>query len=115
MTIRLKQNDTVPNLEQTLTDPDGMSADLRFYNDVRFIMRDKYTLETIIDSGVSENVNVIDDENGVVEYDWSGEDTARAGEYEAEWQVNYGSDSSEIEISTYPNDGYIDITIVSDI
>jgi len=107
----IKQGDTSPVLEQTLTDSNGTPENLTGYISIKFIMRDKHTLETIINDDTSGNLSVVDAESGIVKYEWDTDDTTRSGTYEAEWQVQFADGS----IGTYPNSGYINIEIVSDI
>lgn len=55
--------------------------------------------------------DVYDEANGKVRYDWAGSDTDTAGVYEGEFVVTLSGGG----VVTFPQDGYIKITILDDV
>lgn len=49
--------------------------------------------------------------SGIVQYAWSGSDTATAGMYSAEFEITFGDG----KIETFPNSDYIRVEILDDI
>ena len=103
----MKQNDTSPSIKVTCYDTDDTAIDLTGALSVRFHMRLKSDLSVKVDADGS----VIVATDGTIKYDWSAGDTDTAGIYEAEFEVTYADSSVE----TFPNDGYITVTILDDI
>lgn len=56
-------------------------------------------------------VTIQDVEGGVLRYDWQGSDTALAGRYEAEFEVQLPGGL----ITTFPNLGFISVIVSPDI
>lgn len=111
MTFTIKRGDTSPPIKYKLIGPDDYGKDIRGYNDVQFFMRERDEYTIVVSDDVSGNVNVVDAENGIIEYDWTAGDTETSGTYDAEWQVEFNDGSVE----TYPNDRFITVKIVDDI
>jgi hypothetical protein len=102
--MQLKRNDLEPALRATLKDADG-PVNLTGLT-VRFLMRDS--------SGIlkaSGLCTLVDAPNGVVTYSWQSGDTDTAGDYTAEFEVTVSVGRTR----TFPNGGYIQITIVEDL
>lgn len=111
MTFTIKRGDTSPPIKFQLIAPDGAGKDIRGFNDVQFFMREAEDIDVVVSDNVAGEVDVVDAEQGIVQYLWQDGDTDSAGEYEAEWEVEYGDGSLE----TFPNNDYIDVEIVEDI
>lgn len=103
----IKQNDTAPNLDATLSNARKRPRILTGAT-VVFHMRLQSDLTVKITSGAC----TIDDPSlGICHYPWSASDTDTAGIYEGEFQVTY----SDATVETFPNSDYIIITITDDI
>ena len=105
MAFRIKQNDTSPSLEATLSDANLVPADILAAT-VMLHMK-------AIGGGVvlDEQMTITDAENGVVQYDWQVGDTSTAGTYYVEFEVTY-SDGS---IETFPNTGSLPLVITREL
>lgn len=97
----LKAGDTQPNLRIQLLQ-DGETRDLENWVP-RVRVRNTQTDEVV----VSSSANIADAKNGIIEYNWTSGDTSEAALYEAEVTIEKSG-----EAITFPNDGYVDITIV---
>jgi hypothetical protein len=101
-TFHIKQNDTLPPIEATLTDHDGPmnleDATVRLL--VSGLVNTTKTL-TITD------VDIIDAGGGQVRHEWADDETDTAGTYRAEWEVTFSSGRK----LTFPNDAYDTIVI----
>ena len=101
MAFRIKQNDTSPSLEATLSDANLVPVNI--------------TAATVMlhmkaiggDVVLDEQMTITDAEGGVVQYDWQAGDTATVGTYYVEFEVTY-SDGS---IETFPNTGSLPLVI----
>ena len=97
----IKQNDTRPIIQATLTGIDLTGATARFLMRLRGDKSSKVaTTATISDNGPP----------GVVRYNWASGDTDTAGIYEGEFEITFSGGL----IETYPNGEYIRITILED-
>jgi hypothetical protein len=106
MSFKIKENDTTPSLRASLLNGSGDPVDL-IGTTVRFYMRLMGSNSTTIDASAS----VINEANGIVQYDWVAGDTADVGSYQAEFEVTY----SDGNIETFPNANYIGVEIIDDI
>lgn len=106
MAFQIKQSDTSPILEATLTTAAGVAIDLSGAS-VRFHMRRAGATATVVDAAAT----VVTAASGIVRYAWQAADTASAGSYVCEFEVTY-SDST---IETFPNSGYIRVDVLGDI
>jgi hypothetical protein len=95
MAFSLKQNDTSPSLQATLKDAAQNPVDLEGAT-VKLHMK---SAEGILK--VNAAMTVVDQNNGIIQYDWQSGDTDTAGTYYVEFQVTYADSSVE----TFPNDG----------
>jgi len=95
-THNIKQNDTSPILQGTLTDGAGVVVDLTGAT-VVFSMRDETSLTLKIDKQACVLVDAV---NGVVSYTWlaANNDTDTPGTYIGEFQSTNGA-----SVETYPN------------
>ncbi len=102
-TFFIKRGDTSPAirfvLEPATTDLTGAS--------VRFLMRVRGgaqvtdgTAQIVADAGAP-----------TVQYDWAADDTAQAGQFEAEFEVSYPDGA----IETFPNAGFIPVRVGEDV
>jgi len=101
MAFTIKQGDTSPSLVANLVTPSRQPVFLGGAS-VLFHMRGRRSTGVL-----TAAATVVDAETGQVRYDWAEGDTAVAGDFEAEFEVTYADGSVE----TFPNEGYIDITI----
>lgn len=108
--FKIKQGDTSPALEAQLIDPDGEPAPLSLATDVTFHFGESGgTL--IVEDDLDGGVKIVDEDDGIVHYEWSQGETSDDGTYEAEFIVTYNTG----EIRSYPNNEYITVTIKQDI
>ncbi len=108
--IELKRNDTRPYLDSTLSDSDG-ALDLTGCT-VKFFMLDSDGNEVVNQSSTGTLVTLPNATAGQVRYYWQAADTSTSGNFTAEWQVVYSSDSSKV---TVPNDGYLTVVVQDDL
>ena len=106
MGFKIKQNDTSPIIQATLTDSSDAAVDLTGAS-IRFHMR-KYRASS---TKVSAAAVIVDEDAGTVKYVWQAADTNTAGSYQAEFQVTF----SDGTIETFPNTDFIQVDIVDDI
>lgn len=99
MNFFIKQNDTSPAMSYKLYTAQGAIVNLEGAA-VRFMMED------IIDAPAAVVAN-----QGEISYNWQQGDTAKAGTFKAEFQVNYANGG----IETFPNGGYILVTILPEL
>lgn len=101
----IKQNDTSPAIQAALKTPNKQPVNL-IGASVIFHMKDETGRVLVSNTAV-----VVDDEAGIVRYDWVDGDTSSDGICFGEFQVTYEDDT----IETFPNDGYIKIKITAEI
>lgn len=106
MNFTIKQENTSPLLGAQLQDANFDPIDLTGAT-VVFNMADMDS-DVVVNGGAC---TIPDEENGRVQYQWSAADTDVAGAFRGEFKVTYSSG----EIETFPNNGYIRVTIVSDL
>jgi hypothetical protein len=116
MTFTIKRGDTSPAIRSRLVPADKTQGNgIVGYQKVRFFMRDptdyEIVAEGLAEKSANDTIAVLDAANGDVSYQWQAGDTDEPGMFEAEWEVTFGDGT----IETFPNDGYIDIHIMSDI
>lgn len=104
--LTIKQNDTWPPLEATLSDQDG-PVNLTTASTILLLLKPALTPLTIF-QGVCEVVSAVD---GKIRYVWDEPDTAIADTYAGEFEVTW-TDST---ITTFPNAGYFSLEIQPDI
>jgi hypothetical protein len=105
MAFTLKQNDTSPSIQATLKDASGSAVDLSGAT-VKFHVKSvDGTLK------VNQTATLVDEDNGVVKYDWQAGDTDTVGTYYAEFQVSY----ADLTTETFPNNDNIVILIKSEL
>jgi hypothetical protein len=56
-------------------------------------------------------MTIVDDTNGVVQYDWQVGDTDTVGAYYVEFQVTY----SDASVETFPNNGSKIVSVVREL
>lgn len=107
----IKQGDTAPRIESTLTDGANTPVDIA-QADIFFTLRridDDGT--PIVNKIAASNDQITDGEDGsrgFVHYDWTIGDTDIAGGYRAEWEVLFVNNL----VMTFPNNGYDLIAII---
>ena len=106
MPFFIKQNDTLPNLRATLQNADASPIDLTTAVAVRLAVK-------AMDGTPAwkKACTVIDDEAGIVEYDFDATDTVIPEAYQGEFEIEWPGD----EFQTVPNDTYFTFTIVADL
>lgn len=105
----IKQNDTRPSIKAQLLGEYNEKRDLTTVTveSVTFHMKRVKTGEVVVDAAAT----VVNEENGIVAYEWSDGDTADVGRYKAEFQLEYENSGTE----TFPNNDDIDIVIREEI
>lgn len=111
MTFHIVKGDTSPAIEYQLQDSDGNPVNITGFNEIRFHMRKKGVKAPKVDADTSGNVSATDAEKGKVKYDWEKGNTDEAGDFEAEWEVEYIDGT----IETFPNRRKIDVDIEEEI
>lgn len=105
MAFTLKQNDTSPSIQATLKNASGSAVDLSGAT-VKFHVKSvDGTLK------INQTATLVDEDNGVVKYDWQAGDTDTVGTYYAEFQVSY----ADLTTETFPNNDNIVILIKSEL
>lgn len=99
----LKQHDTFPSFDATLTDSLGAAINLTG-STVRVYMSSGATL-------INGSCTIVSPTAGTVTYTWVTGDTNTIGDYNVEWEITYGSGA----IETVPNDGYKTLKIIADL
>jgi hypothetical protein len=105
MAFVIKQNDTLPRLRATLKEADNTPIDLTDATQVHLVLKQKDGTPSF-----KNPCTIIDDEAGIVEYEWEAVDTAEDGTYDGEFEITWGT-----EVQTVPNDKYFDVLIVKDL
>lgn len=98
----IKQGDTLPTLDATLTQANKQPISLAGVTQVLFKMRNSAGTTVINSPAIITNAS-----KGKVSYAWQASDTLLAGNYEAEFEVYF--DGGTIE--TIPNNDYIEVCI----
>jgi hypothetical protein len=106
MPFTIKRNDTSPVLQTVLTDPSGNVIDLTAA-DVRFHMKQYRSSTAKIDA----EATVVDEDAGLVRYEWEIGDTDTVGSYQAEFEVSFIDGTVE----TFPNADFIQVDIIYDL
>ena len=106
MSFYIKQNDTVPSLRAALQNGSGDAVDITGAT-CQFHMRVLGQTTVTVDA----SAQIIDEETGIVQYNWVADDTDTIGSYQAEFEVTYPDGTVE----TFPNNGYIRVEITDDI
>lgn len=106
MAFNIKQGDTSPSLRVKLKNPDQSAANLTGAS-VRFHMR---AVDASVAS-VDHDATIVDVTGGEVQYDWQAGNTSAAGSFYGEFEVTF----SDGTVGTYPNDGYLDISITEEL
>lgn len=105
-TFVIKQNDTSPSIEATLTDINGSAVNIAS-SSVRFHMKNMSNNTLTVDQAAT----IVNAASGIVRYAWQAEDTQKPGLYNCEFEVTYSDNS----IETFPNDDKIIVSIESEI
>lgn len=104
--FNLKQNDRLPIAAAALKNPDGSAVNLAG-TAVRFIMR----LAGSTSPKIAAAATITSASTGGVSYGWTAADTDTAGTFQAEFEVTFGGGL----IQTYPNTGYLAVSILDDL
>lgn len=105
-TFVIKQNDTSPSIEATLTDINGSAVNIASAS-VRFHMKNMSNNTLTVDQAAT----IVNAASGIVRYAWQAADTQKPGLYNCEFEVTYSDNS----IETFPNDDKIIVSIESEI
>jgi hypothetical protein len=102
----IKRHDTRPSLSATLK-RDGVAIDLTAATSVKLILKQQTTPFT----AVTGTCTIVTPASGIIRYDWIAADTAVAGTYDCEFEINWGGGNKE----TVPNDKEKVVDIRADI
>jgi hypothetical protein len=105
-TFVIKQNDTSPSIEATLTNINGGAINIASAS-VRFHMKNMSNNVLTVD----QPATIVNAANGIVRYAWQAADTQTPGMYNCEFEVTYSDNS----IESFPNDDKIIVSIESEI
>lgn len=105
MAFRIKQNDTSPSLEATLSDANLVPVNL---TSATVMLHMKAIGGDVV---LDEQMTVTDAVGGVVQYDWQAGDTATVGTYYVEFEVTY----SDASVETFPNTGNLPLVITREL
>ena len=105
MAFRIKQSDTSPSLEATLSDANLVPVNITSAT-VKLHMK-------ALGGGVvlDEQMTITDAVGGVVQYDWQAGDTSTVGTYYVEFEVTY----SDASVETFPNTGSLPLVITREL
>jgi hypothetical protein len=103
----LKQNDTRPVLDATLTE-NGTALNLTTATSVKFIMRQQGSLGS---AKINTTAAFVNRTSGTVRYTWTSGDTDTIGSFNAEFEVTW----SDGGVSTHPSNGYLTIDVQDDL
>jgi len=107
--VNKKRHSRRPYLRMRVKDSDGVAFDFTGAVGVTFVM---FTKSEEPVEKVSSPANIVGDPaEGILEYQWASADLDTAGEFIAEFDVDYGGG----EIMTLPENGNILITIFEDV
>ena len=101
----LKQNDTWPALNATLSDVNG-PINLTTATTVKIIIK-----PTGGGSAITGTCTIVSAAAGTVRYSWVSGDTALAGTYQGEFEITW----ADGKIGTVPNEGYFSLEILADL
>jgi len=106
----VKQNDTAPPAEATLTVA-GSAVSIQSAT-VKFIMVDSSgAVKVSATANNDQNTDGSDGSKGKVSYDWTADDTDQAGTYLAEWEVTFADGT----VRTFPTAGWDTVVVHSDL
>jgi hypothetical protein len=108
--VTMKRDDTRPVLTRQLKQTvDGSATNmvLTAASAVRFIMVHQ-DAPALLATGIA---SIIGAASGWVQYTWASGQTATAGTYNAEWEIQWSDGGYE----TVPNDTYMTVEIIADI
>tara|TARA_R110000782_G_scaffold106526_1_gene194765 strand:+ start:364 stop:681 length:318 start_codon:yes stop_codon:yes gene_type:complete len=105
MAFTIKQNDTSPSMQASLTDSSLSPIDL---TGASVALHMNY-IDGVVK--ISSAMSITDATGGVVQYNWFTGDTDTVGTYYVEFQVTY-SDGS---IETFPNSGNRVVNVVKEL
>jgi hypothetical protein len=105
----IKRGDRLPALRATLLRSDGTAQDLSAATAQVFIYQDEdQASAAVVGTGT---VVVVDAVAGIVEYPWATADTANAGRFLGEFEIQFGAGVR----LTFPNGGFILFDVVADL
>lgn len=102
----IKQGDTLPVLEATITKADGSALDLTNATAVVFRMRN-VNARPAGTFKVNAAATFVDKPNGIVRYTFTAADTNAPGSYAGEFVVSFGGDQQ-----TVPTVGYLAVSVL---
>ena len=105
MAFRIKQNDTSPSLEATLSDANLVPVDI---TSATVMLHMKAVGGSVV---LDEQMTITSDLGGVVQYDWQAGDTATVGTYYVEFEVTY----ADASVETFPNTGSLPLIITREL
>jgi len=100
----IKQGDLMPGLQAYLSHRNTGPIELQAGDIIKFIMTPRNNRQEII---IEKLATIIDEEQGLVQYEWEQGDTDIAGEYQGEFLLLL---NGTVPIR-FPNNGYFHIVI----
>jgi hypothetical protein len=100
--FHIKQGDTYPAFQTTITDAAGDAIDITDAS-VRFHLR-RPGADTLIVDAAAEIVTAA---SGIVKYVWADGDTDETGVFDAEFEVTFDDDT----VLTFPNSEHLSVMI----
>lgn len=111
-TFYTKRNSTARPIRATLKNPDGSAVDLSPVGTaVLFVMKSRTAADDDPEKVRASASIVSPASSGVVQYQWVAGDVNTAGQFNAEWQVNWSGGLVE----TFPSRGYNTVLIEADL
>lgn len=99
MDLKLVQGNTAPDLTSVLHDREDSSLVLDLTGcTVRFQMRKTDDRRFTVNNAAS----IVDEDAGLVRYQWGPNDLAVSGEYEIQWEVTYPDAKKQTTADTEP-------------
>jgi len=113
--FQMQAHDLLPSIQATLKNPDGTVVDLTNATSAKFILLPANT-DWTPKAGATPTINaaavmVTPKTGGVLRYDWTGTDTATAGQYLGQWQVTWPTARPQ----SFPTTTYYAIQILADL
>ena len=104
--LAIKEGDTEPIVDATL-ERDGSAYDLSTLSNPTVYFRMGFTDDPPL---VDSQATIVNQSSGEIQYEWQSGDTDTVGNFKAEFVVE-----GDNTITTFPNDGYLSISILEEV